>query len=337
MTDARPAPSDAYRRLVELADYCTPLALRVAADLGIADVVGHEPLPVDQIAEQVGADPRSLRRLLRALAAREIFTEEGDDCFGNTPMSSLLRSDHPLSMRDSLTLIPSHLRAWAGFDHSVRTGEPAFDHVHGATEWEYFDAHPDEGVRFDRSMRSLTRLMLRTSLRAYPWGDLGTIADIGGGDGTFVCGLLARYKELRAVLFDRGLVVRPAQEHARARGVDGRLEIVAGDLFGPLPVGYGGYILKLVLHAFDDSQAAGILRGVRMAMRSDSRVVVVESVLQPDGSHDPGRTMDLQMMATTRGRERTETEFADLFRAAGLRLTRVVASRTFSVIEGLAA
>ena len=325
----------AHERLAELADYCIPVAIREVADLGIADLLAKGPRPAGELAEEVGADRQALTRVLRALASRGVFTEESSGRFANTPLSSLLRSDHPLSMRDSLTIIPSHLRAWASFDHSVRTGRPAFDHVHGQTEWEYLASHADEARRFDRSMRSLSVLLLRTSLRAYPWRELQTVADIGGGDGTFLTGLLTRCKDLHGVLVDQADVVAAAPDIARAAGVSARIQVVAGDIFQPLPAGHGGYVLKLVLHAFDDDAAATILQHVREAMRQDSRLLVIDSVIPPGDAFDPGKIMDLQMLATTRGHERTEAEFRSLLTRSGLRLNRVIPTPSMPIVEAV--
>ena len=329
----RGRPSASIERLAELADYCTPIALRQVADLGIADILATNPLPVTEIAARTGTHAPSLLRVLRALASRGLFTEESPERFANNSLSALLRTDHPLSMRDSLTPIPSQLRAWSDFGHTVKTGEPAFDHVHGQTEWEYLSTHPDEAMRFNRSMRSLTVLILRTSIRAYPWTDLGTVVDIGGGDGTFIAGLLTRYKELRGVVVDLPHVAAAAAENARKAGLGMRLEIIPGDIFKSLPAGHGGYILKFILHAFADDMAFTILTRVRGAMRADSKLIVIDSLLSTGSGADLGRIMDLQMLATTRGHERTEAEFRELFAAARLRLSALVPTRGLPLME----
>lgn len=193
--------------LMELGDYIIPFALRVSADLGVADRLADGPLPVADLAALVGADASALTRVLRALASKDIFVETAPGVFGLTPIAQLLRADHPMSVKASYTLLDADVQAWAKFDHSVRTGQNAFEHVHGCQYWEYVEEHPEFRARFDASMRGFTAMELRAILPLYDWGQYGTIADLGGGTGGFIAGLLGEHPGMRGVLQDLPSVV----------------------------------------------------------------------------------------------------------------------------------
>jgi O-methyltransferase domain len=321
------------QRLVELADYIVPLTLRVVADLGIADHLHDGPRSVDELAAATGAHAPSLARALRAVACKGVFTEPEAGCFGLTPMAELLRSDHPLSFRGMITMLPFDLAALNRLEYSVRTGQPAFEHVHGQPYWSYFAAHSEDGERFDRFMQGLTRLVLRTVLGRYPWECLKTVVDVGGGNGTFLAGLLARNESMRGVLVDLPHVVSGATAVLGEAEVADRCEVVAGDFFGGLPPGADGYVLKLILHDWEDEQAIRILRAVRAAMSSNSRLLVLDAVIPPGDSFDPAKALDVQMLALTGGRERTQEDFERLFAATDLRLLEVIRTMTLPILD----
>lgn len=322
-----------YVRLTELADYIVPFALRVVCDLGVADHLGDGPRPVAELASEVGADPPSLRRVLRALACRGIFTEVEPDHFGLTPLAEPLRSDHPLSLREAYPLLAGDVTAWAHFDHSVRTGEPSFDHAHGESYWSYLAAHPDELRRFNASQQAATRLELRTLLPAYEWRDLRTVVDVGGGNGAFLSGLLARFPHLTGVLFDQPDMAAQAPPVLAAAGVTDRCEVQGGSFFDAVPAGADGYLLKRILYGWDDTRAVELLRTVRAAMKETSRLLVLEPILQPGNEFDVGKPYDLLLFAMAGGRVRSAEEIDTLGRAAGLRLGRVVPTMMLPIVE----
>ena len=324
-------------RLGELGDQITPFALRAACDLRIADLLVDGPRPVSELAASAGAHEGALLRLLRALAARGVFSEVADATFALTPLAEPLRGDHPMSLRDSFTLLDSDVRAWAAIGHTLRTGEPAFGHVHGQDYWSYLADHPQESARVDDWMRSVNHLHLRTVLGAYPWRRFGTLVDVGGGTGGFLAGLLTRFPGVRGVLFDLPHVVAGAPKVLAEAGVADRCEVVPGDAFGTVPAGGDGYLLKTVLPGFDDDDAARILGSVRTAMRPDSRLVLLEAVLPPGDAFDMAKLFDVHAMVLTGGAHRSAEETGRLLERAGLRLTQVIGTPTLTAIEALPA
>jgi hypothetical protein len=322
-------------RLAELSDYIIPYCVRVVSDLGIADLLAGGPVAVDKLAERVGAHAPTLRRVLRALAAREIFTEPEPGVFGLTPLAQPLRTDHPLSLRESYTLLASDVQAWAGLPETIRTGEPAFDAVHGRGYWAYLADHPEESRRVDLWMRSVNRLHLRTVLPAYPWRELTTVVDAGGGNGAFLAGLLARYPRLRGTLLDLPHVVAAAGAVLAGAGVADRCAIVAGSFFDVVPAGADAYLLKTVLPGFTDADVALILARVRAAMRPDSRLLLLEAVLPPGDTFDVAKLFDVHTLVLTGGAHRDAEQTGSLLAAAGLRLARLIPTPTLTIIEAV--
>jgi hypothetical protein len=326
----------AFIRLTELADYFVPFTIRAICELGVADKLADGPRTVEELAAATGAHAPSLLRALRALACKGIFTEVEPGTFDLTEPAQLLRGDHPLSLRDAYHLMPADIAAWAQLGHSLRTGEPAFDHVHGQRLWDYLGEHPEDGERFDRGMQAMTRPELRVLLTAYPWAALGTVVDVGGGNGAFLAGLLARHRSLRGVLFDLPHVVAGAAPVLAEAGVEDRCEIVAGSFFEDVPPGADAYVLKRIVYGWDDEGALALLRAVRAAMSPGSRILVFEPVVAPGNDNDFGKILDVVMLVVDGGRARTAGELGELFDAAGLELERVVPTWAFSIVEGRA-
>ncbi|MCI4066426.1 methyltransferase [Micromonospora sp. R77] len=320
-------------RLAELGDFIIPLTLRAICDLGIADLLTDGPEPVEKLAAAVDADAATLARLLRALAAKGIFTEVEPGTFGLTALAQPLRSDHPLSLRDVYTLLASDLQAWAALPHSVRTGEPAFDRVHGTDYWSYLADHLDESVRVDRWMHSINRLHLRTVLPAYPWAELSHVVDVGGGNGGFLAGLLSRFRTLRGTLFDLPHVVAGAEELLAEAGVRDRCVVTPGSFFDSVPAGADAYLLKTVLPGFTDPQVTTVLGNLRAAMPAHGRVLLLEAVLPAGDTYDVAKLFDVHTLVLTGGRHRTAEETERLCRAAGLRLAEVRPTPTLTVLD----
>jgi hypothetical protein len=322
-----------YVKLTELADYIVPFALRVVCDLGVADQLVDGPRTIGELAAATGSDTSSLRRVMRALACRGVFTETETDRFALTPLAEPLRTDHPLSLRAAYPLLAGDVTAWAHFDHSVRTGEPSFDFAHGTTYWDYLAAHPDELRRFNDSQQAATRLELRTLLPAYEWGELRTVVDVGGGNGAFLSGLLARHRHLNGILFDQPDMAAQATAVLAAAGVADRCEARGGSFFEQVPAGADAYLLKRILYGWDDERAVELLRTVRAAMTAGSRLLVLEPVLQPGNEFDVGKTYDLLLFAMAGGRVRSPEHIAELAAAAGLGLERVVETMMLPIVE----
>ncbi|GAA3734234.1 methyltransferase [Salinactinospora qingdaonensis] len=330
---------ESYVRLTELADYIVPFALRVICDIGLADHLVDGPRPVDELAEATGTHAPSLHRALRALACRGIFTETEPGTFALTPLAEPLRADHPFSVQECFPLMPPDVMSWGRMDHSLRTGEPAFEALHGTGYYDYFTApeRAEDARRFELSSESVNPFVLRTVLPAYDWGSMATLVDVGGGYGTFATGLLERHPHMSATILDQPHIAEVAKEKVAAGPVADRCTVTGGDFFESVPAGAEGYLLKTVLHDWDDERAGQILRAVRAAMAPESRLVVVESLREDgDDADDVGKVMDVKAMVLFGGHARTQEEFDALFAAAGLRRSRVVATPTMTVLEARA-
>jgi hypothetical protein len=300
-------------------------AIHVAAVLGIADFVRDRSCSVEDIAAAVGANEGALYRLLRALGAVGVVHEEDGRHFSLTDMGACLRSDAPESVAPWAVFIgqASYRAAWGALLHSVRTGENAFRHVYGEDVWSYRARNPDVSAAFDSAMTALSRSVTVAVLSAYDFSPFTTIVDVGGGRGALLAAILAQHPQARGVLFDQPHVVAGAAEVLDASGVAGRCDTVGGSFFDSVPGGADAYLLKYIIHDWEDEPASAILQTCRRAMRADSRLLVIERVIGPPNEGAPAKFSDLNMLVSPGGLERTGEEFASLLEAAGLRLTQV--------------
>lgn len=314
--------------LSDLIDLITPFAIQAANELRLADALAGGPRTVEQLADALDCRADALRRLLRTLSRKDIFAEPEPDVFALGRLGELLRSDHPISLREAnLPWLPNVL-SLADLAHSVRTGLPSFDHVHGTDLWHYLATHPDDAELFDRQMRSISGFEAASLVASYPWGTVRSVADIGGGDGTLLTALLAAYGTLTGTLFDQPQVLPT---------VDGPFALVAGDFFvDDLPPEHDLYVLKRIVYGFSDQQANALLANLRRATRPGARVLLVEPLLR-GGAADPYFThrIDLMMMAVPGGRVRTVQELTALLDDAGFAVSRVIDSAT-PAIEAVA-
>jgi precorrin-6B methylase 2 len=320
MNDARPSPSVTLRRLVN--GYQVSQAIHVAATLGIADRLADGPRTSDELAAAVGAHAPSLYRLLRALAAVGVLHEEDGRRFALTPVGECLRSDadEPVGAWAAMIGRPYVWQAWGALEHNVRTGETAFEHVHGVDAWEYRTRDPEEGAIFDRAMADLTRRAHRTTLAALDVDRYGTVVDVGGGNGALLLALLRAHPQMRGVLLDLPHAVAVADRAIAAAGLGDRCRTVAGSFFDGVPEGGDAYVLRAILHDWDDDEATAILRSVRRAVAPGATLVVIERDLGAPNESPEAKLSDLNMLAVPGGRERTIGEYGALLGAAGFRL-----------------
>jgi C-methyltransferase len=301
--------------------YYLSRAIHVAAELGIAEHLGQTPVALDELAEKTGTNASSLKRLLRFLSAYGMFEETSPDRFSNTTLSSVLRSDHPNSVRANLRRIGEFWWSAVGrMEHSIRTGESAFTHVHGVPFFQYLKANADIQKRFDEAMARISDSDDAAIAAAYDFSRFRRIVDVGGGHGGLLVQILTRAPQATGVLFEQPQVLKRATRLSDA-GLGGRSEMVGGDFFESLPAGADCYIIKGVLHDFDDERCVKILSNCRSAVTADGRVVIANQDLPSpvDGPH-PNLTMDIQMMMLLQGRERTIGEWSDLLQRSGLKL-----------------
>jgi SAM-dependent methyltransferase len=315
-------------------------AVYVAATLGIADLLVDGPKSVEELARARNAHAPSLYRILRALASLGIFAEQDHRVFALTPTAQPLRSDAPNSLRDAVMFWGSdwHWEVYGQTLYSVRTGKSAWSHVHGQDVFSYFENNPEAGAIFNRAMSSFSGLAMKAVVAAYDFADVETLVDIAGGEGRLLTGILAAYPKLRGVLFDLPYVIDAAREQVAATRVNDRVEFASGDFFASVPAGADAYILKSIIHDWDDERALTILKNIKRALRPGGRVLLVEAIIADGNNQDAGKLIDLEMLVSPGGKERTAAEYRELLTRAGLKLNRIVPTKSpFSVIEAVAA
>jgi SAM-dependent methyltransferase len=318
-------------------------AIYVAARLGIADLLSQGPRPCDELAQASGTHAPSLRRLLRLLASAGVFAELDDGRFGLTPIGEWLQSNVPGSSRDvALLFAGPTMRSWNELLYSVQTGEAAATRALGMDPFTYFKEHPEEAAVFNRAMTAVSTQASLAVPKAYDFSPFRKMVDVGGGHGVLLAGVLKAFPRLQGVLFELPPVAEGARKQLEAAGVAERCEVVGGDFFEGVPSGADVYLLKSVIHDWDNDKSVAILKNCRRAMRPDGKVLLVE-VLLPERTEPSGRDQiitgsDVNMLLIG-GRERTEDEFRALYQAAGLRLSRIIPleGTLSSVLEGVPA
>jgi hypothetical protein len=312
-------------------------ALYVAAKLGIADLLKDGPRPCDELARANQVDTSSLYRILRALASVGVFAEEGDRRFALTPMAECLRSDVPGSLR-SMAIMGGeewHWRPWGDILASVKTGERAFDRLYGSGLFEYLGQDPGAAAVFDGAMTGWSGQTASAVAAAYDFSGIGTLVDVGGGQGKLIATLLKANPGMKGILYDLPQVMDGAREALASEGVADRCRAVGGSFFEEVPEGGDAYVLRHIIHDWADEPATTILANCRRAMGGAGRILLLEMVIPPGNDPDLGKKLDLEMLVMAGGRERTEAEYRDLLSAAGFRLERIVPTPSpLSVIEG---
>jgi hypothetical protein len=240
-------------------------ALYAFAKLNIADLFGDEPVSSEELSSRADVDPTALYRLLRTLTMADVVSESSDHKFTLGPLGEVLRSDAPGSMRAWTVFSgePFYLQAWEQIVHSVRTGEPAWDRVHKMPIFQYIEEHPEAGQLFDQAMTSLTAGEAPAILGAYDFSGIHKLVDIGGGQGLLLRTILESHPEMTGILFDRPDAVEGVEERLREDGLTERCEVVAGDFFRCVPPGADAYLLKYVIHDWDDERSVAIFSPAR--------------------------------------------------------------------------
>ena len=323
--------------------YYVSRAIYVVAKLGIADHLSEGPGRVDDLAAATGTHAPSLKRVLRLLASAGLLTEEADGRFALTPTGACLRAGVPGSMRAAALLFGGITQqAWGDLLRCVETGEPAFRRVFGMDPFDYMAQHPDEAANFDAAMADFTKHIATEVVAAYDFSPFRRIVDVGGGNGALLAGILKANPALAGVLFDLPQVADRAIATMRELGLADRCEIVGGDFFEAVPAACDAYLLKHVIHDWNDHDAVEILRTCRRAMGAEAKLLILEGVYPPriDQSDESrgAAANDVNMLVCTGGRQRSEAEFRNLDEAAGFRLTRILPTQTpVKVIEGIPA
>ncbi len=308
-------------------------ALGAVARLGVADQLSDGPKTAEEIANAVGADAGHLGRTLRALCSVGIFTSE-DGKWGLTPVGQTLQTNVDNSMRFMAIAETDHAH-WAGwerFTDAVKTGKPQSQAALGCEPWEYYTQNPEDGANFSRAMANVSSLSIGPVLAAYDFSGAETIADIGGAFGALLAAVLRKEPAVKGILFDLPNVVEGAGEVLG--DVAGRVERVGGDfLTGELPAA-DLYLLKHILHDWNDEKSTSILKAVRSAMKPGAKILIIEMVIPDTPQPGPATLMDLNMMVMLDGMERTSAEYGVLLESAGLKLTRTIPTPSpYAIVE----
>ncbi len=311
--------------------------ISIAAKLGIADLLGEKPQTAEELTAKTETHAPSLYRVLRLLASADIFSESADGKFELTPISELLRADAPNSMRD-FAIMQGEEWLWRNFGelrHSVKTGETGQAKAHGIESFEFLAQNPTDAEVFNRAMTNLSLSAVPPIVEAYDFSGASKVVDIAGGHGFLLAGILKANPQLRGVLFDLPSVVAGAGELLEKEGVKERVELASGDFFESVPAGADVYIMKHIIHDWNDEQSVQILQNIHSAMNENGKVLICEMVVPEGNQPHPSKVLDIQMLAVTGGKERTEKEFRKFLESSGFRLARILPTKSpFSVIEG---
>jgi len=343
MANAAPDPLPPPIRLFQLGiGHYVSRALDLAARLGVADLLADGPRGVAELASRCEADPAAIRRVLRLLVATGVFSEDDSGRFGLLPMGDLLRSDVEGSMRSAVQLFAGReiQDSWAELEYCVRTGQPAFRKDDpDADAFDGMQANPEQAAVFDEAMATFTRRQAVVLAAACDFSRFGTIADVGGGNGALLLGILGAHPEPRGIVFDLPTATERAKREIARAGLAARCQAIAGDFFDSVVGGADAYLLKHVIHDWDDERATRILANCRAAMGPDGTLLLVEGVY-PDRIDTSlacrgAAANDVNMLVCTGGRQRSEGEFRELFAASGFRMTGITPTlANVSVIEG---
>src|SRR6266853_1048887 len=326
-----------------IAAYWVSRLVYVAAKLRIADLLKDGPRSAAELAERAGVDAGAMYRVLRTLASYGLFTEKKGRRFALTPVGSTLRTDVPASMHAfALYLIGDPVwNAWGRLEDAVHTGELPFDRIFGMPFYEYLEQHPDYLKNFGEAMTSLSGTenpeVAGVFRKIHRTARFDTLVDVAGGFGSLLALVLKQNARLKGVLFDRPPVIARARNdrHVTASGIASRCTLAGGDMFESVPSGGDAYLLKYILHNWDDGHCVRLLTNCRDSMNPKGRILVADSVIPPGERPDWGKLLDIQMMVVVPGKERTKEEFAALFKRAGLKLTRIIPTNCpLSVVEG---
>jgi hypothetical protein len=329
------------QKLMQIADgYLLSACLHVAVKLNLADQLADGPRPVEALAADTKTNADALYRVLRALVSIGVFSEPQPGAIALSPAAELLRSGVPGSIREMVlwTSNPFVMHVTSDLLYSVETGKPAIEHLYGKPAFECFASMPEFSRAFNAGMTAISAELAPAVLDAYDFSGVGTLMDVAGGHGYFLCEALKRHPQMNGILLDMPSVVEGAKCLMCDMRVDDRCQPLAGNFFEHIPAGADAYFMQHIIHDWSDEQALKILGNVRQALagREQGRLVIVDMVLPEDSRPHPGKMLDLLMLMFPGGRERTELQWRELLARAGFKVTRVVATKApDSVIEAV--
>jgi hypothetical protein len=325
----QPTPDPVQHVMQLCLGFLASAALRAALECKVADHLAGGPKPVSELARLAHANEDALYRTVRALASAGIFTEVAPRVFANTPASDVLRQDHPANMHNMFLWISDrfHFEVYAHFPHSVKTGQPAVEKSHGVKCFDYFPTDKETNDEFNHAMTSLSAMVIPQVLETYDFSGLGTLCDVAGGHGFVLTSILEKHKDLKGILFDLDHVLEGGKQRIDKMGLASRCTTASGDFFESVPAA-DSYVMKHIIHDWDDEKSLTILRNIHKAMRGNGKVILLEAIVPPMNEPHFAKWLDLEMLALPGGKERTEAEYRDLLGRAGFKLTRVVPNKS---------
>jgi multifunctional cyclase/dehydratase/O-methyltransferase len=333
------AVSTPYQRLAELAIGARiSMALRVAAQSRIADLLAGGPMSADALSAETGIPAGTLGRLMRGLAQLGVFKELADATFANSDVSAHMVSGDALSLRDMILMLndDAYLRAWQRLPSVLESGETSFRTANGVTLFDYLANDRQRSETFSRMMSNVYGPEAHKIATGYPFGRFSKVVDVGGGPGYLLAEILKIHPRSKGALLDLAPTAELARDNLQRQGLSDRCQVLSGDFFAEVPAGFNACLIKSVLHDWDDEKAVQILRNCRDALSTDGRVLVIEALVTPGKPlGNPHALVDLEMMVVIGGKERTQGEYSALMHRAGLALTRVtqVPRSYFYVLE----
>jgi hypothetical protein len=314
--------------MIQLAtSFWVPLALHTAAKWRVADFLEEGPRTAAELAQATGTQEDPLRRLLRSLASLGIFAELDDGRYAQTPLSRVLGSTAPDSVRDFVMMMGAdwYWRAWGQLPYSVQTAQAGFDHAFGQPVFDYLAQHPQDATVFNRAMTGFSAMSgAEVAPERYDFSQVKSVIDVAGGHGSFLARVLKAHPHLRGVLFDQPAVVAESRAMLAESGVADRCTLLGGDFFESVPEGHDLYMMKMVVHDWKDGPALRILQNCRKAMRPDSRLLLIEQLMPARAVPGPHHFVDLAMLTLLGSKVRTEKEFQHLLSQAGFEPTRTI-------------
>lgn len=308
--------------------------LYVATKLEIAEHLEPGPKSIEALAKLSSTHADALYRLLHMLAGFAIFEEVSPGVFANTDASLLLSKTNPGTLHSLSLFYGEEIhKSWEGLFSSIQTGAPAFQTTFGQPVFSYFKDNPERAELFQGAMKEKSRAVIKSALLTYNFGQFTSICDVGGGYGQFMQALLQTYPKLSGTLFDLPEVVNKVKQH-NPQLENNRCQLCPGDFFVSIPEGKDAYLLKSVIHDWDDAGAEKILKNCYQAMGADSRLLIIEVVLQPGSQSVYANCMDVLMLAITGGKERSLASFNQMLGNCGFVIEHVYPTGTeFSILE----
>jgi hypothetical protein len=332
-TPVQPTPEAVQQAFQLMTGHIVTSAVNISARLGLSDRLAKGPRTAEDIARETGANPEALYRLMRALASVGVFDEGPDRRFALTPVGAAL-CDGPVRWMALWIAGEFNYHVYANAMHSVMTGESAVPKTTGNEVFEHFAKNPELSKVFNDAMTGFSNVVIPAIVDSYDFSGIGTLVDIAGGHGAVLTGVLAKHPGMKGILFDVEHVIEGAKPKIEAQGLTGRVTTASGDFFKAVPSGGDAYIMKHIIHDWDDEKAALILSNIRKVLPKDGRVILIEAVIPSGNEPGLGKILDLEMLVMPGGKERTEQEFRALFDRAGFELTRIVPTPSpLSIVE----